>query len=122
MGVRLRARRSARALAGAAFVAAVAALMLVSAGSAANGPALSENGGIVPSHYKPLGLGAAQDVVVQLAGDPVTVVEADSGTKLSKAEKNAVRDQLKASQDALKGSIASLGGTVLDSYQFAYNG
>ena len=42
--------------------------------------------------------------------------------KLSKSEKEAIKSQLKAKQDGVRGGIANLGGTVLAEYQVAYNG
>ena len=76
------------------------------------------------AQWTPVGLrGAQTTVVVQLAGDPVAVVEADAGPRSSsKAEKQAIKAELKATQDGLRGEIAKLGGTVLADYQVAYNG
>jgi subtilisin family serine protease len=61
-------------------------------------------------------------VVVQLSGDPVAVQQANAGRKLSSDEKGQIKNQLKGPQDALRGSIAGIGGTVLTDYQSAYNG
>jgi subtilisin family serine protease len=61
-------------------------------------------------------------VVLKLSGDPVAVVQAAAGRDLSKSEREAIKSQLKAKQDGLRGGIANLGGTVLADYQSAYNG
>ncbi|HET7045555.1 MAG TPA: S8 family serine peptidase [Gaiellaceae bacterium] len=65
------------------------------------------------------------DVMVELSGQPVAVHEAEAhqrGQKLSKSEKNAIRAQLKAKQDALKGRLSAAGATVVSELQSAYNG
>ncbi|WP_027346115.1 S8 family peptidase [Hamadaea tsunoensis] len=73
--------------------------------------------------HKPLGLtNAPMTVVVQLAGDPVTVADADAATPLTTAQKTSRRNQLKELQAPAADRIRSLGGTVLGSYQSAYNG
>lgn len=62
------------------------------------------------------------NVMVQLEGDPVAVVQAEAGRELTRAERNAIKRQLKAEQDALKGRIAARGGEVTHQLQSAYNG
>ncbi len=77
---------------------------------------------VTPS-WTPLGIGhQAVTVVVQLTGDPVAVQQGNAGRKLDRAERDRIKNQLKGQQDALRGSIAGLGGTVLADYQTAYNG
>jgi minor extracellular serine protease Vpr len=65
-------------------------------------------------------------VVVQLAGNPIVAADADSKDSgkggLTRAEKQALRDQLKAKQAPVAQNVQALGGTVLASYQAAYNG
>jgi minor extracellular serine protease Vpr len=64
-------------------------------------------------------------VIVELAGRPVALHQRDalsSGRELSKAERAAVRAQLKTSQDRLLPQLRSLGARVLGQYQDAYNG
>ena len=56
--------------------------------------------------------GGDTTVVLQLSGDPVALVQAEKGRKLSKSERTAVRNQLKVAQDGLSGGIAKLGGKV----------
>ncbi len=62
-------------------------------------------------------------VMVELEGDPVAVVQAKArGRELSRAEKDAIKADLKARQDAIKSDIAARGGRVLGQVQSAYNG
>jgi minor extracellular serine protease Vpr len=64
-------------------------------------------------------------VIVQMAGDPVAKRVADArkqGRELTKAQKDAIRADLKGRQDAIKGRIQSAGGTIVGDYQDAYNG
>jgi minor extracellular serine protease Vpr len=64
-------------------------------------------------------------VILQMAGDPVARRVADArrqGKELTKAEKDAIRADLKSRQNAIKGRIQSSGGTVVADYQDAYNG
>jgi minor extracellular serine protease Vpr len=123
MSERLRVRRSRRMLAGVVAIMALAGLIVASTGSAANGPELTGIDGLQTPAWTPLGVsGAAQTLMVQMTGDPVTLADASAGGKLSKADKDALRAQLKAQQDAIKGSIRGLGGKVIADYQLAYNG
>ncbi len=65
------------------------------------------------------------NVMVQLAPAPVAVRSADAqaaGRPLSKADKQAIRGQIKRGQDALKSAIVGAGGKVQRQYQDAYNG
>ena len=53
-------------------------------------------------------------VMVELEGDPVAVVQAKArGRELSRAEKDAIKAELKARQDAIESDIAARGGRVL---------
>ncbi len=61
-------------------------------------------------------------VVVQLAGDPVTVVDADSAAPLTDGQKQQLRSQLKSKQAPVAQQVQSLGGQVLASYQSSYDG
>lgn len=75
----------------------------------------------------PLGVSNAMTTyVVQMAGDPVTVAEAnskDSGSgAFSEGQKKQVRDQLKAQQAPVAQQVQQLGGSVIASFQAAYNG
>ena len=66
--------------------------------------------------------GGMVTLVLQLAGDPVSVRQADAGRDLTDAEREAIKNDLKARQDALRPYIDRLGGTILATYQSAYNG
>ncbi|HET6212020.1 MAG TPA: S8 family serine peptidase [Micromonosporaceae bacterium] len=71
----------------------------------------------------PLGMSKAQTtVVLEMAGDPVTVADANAATPLTKAQKSAHRSQLRQQQLPAEQRIRELGGTVLASYQSSYNG
>ena len=73
--------------------------------------------------WLPLGMDRTDaTVVLQLGGDPVAVVQGNAGRQLTKQEKDAIKERLKSSQASLHDSIESLGGTVVRSYQTAYNG
>ena len=61
-------------------------------------------------------------VVIEMEGDPVAVVEADAGRKLSTAERRSVKKELKGKQDAIRGAITDRGGKVRAQMQSAYNG
>src|SRR5205085_965147 len=61
-------------------------------------------------------------VVLQLSGSPVAEQQGAAGRKLAGAEKASIKAQLRAQQEALRGSIESAGGVVLATYQSAYNG
>jgi minor extracellular serine protease Vpr len=65
---------------------------------------------------------ATVTVMVELAGEPVAVVEAEAGRELSEAEEDAIEADLEAAQDAITDDIAAEGGTVLSQIQNAYNG
>ena len=56
--------------------------------------------------WTPLGVSnQSVTVVLQLSGDPVAVRQGNAGRKLSKAEKDQIKAELKASQDKVRGSI-----------------
>lgn len=64
-------------------------------------------------------------VVLELGAAPVAVQDADAkahGQALSEPDKHAIRQQLKNQQDALQGSLAGAGATVVGQMQDAYNG
>ena len=120
--MRLRSMGARRALVASALLA-LAALTVVAGGSAARTPEASSAEGIIDAQWTPVGLRDAKTIVVlQMAGNPVTVVEADAQRDLSTAEKSAIKADLKGKQDALTGQIQALGGQALADYQVAYNG
>ena len=63
--------------------------------------------------------------VVQLGGAPVAVRDANAkkqGAKLTGAQKDAIRQQLRSQQDALHGQLANAGARIIGQMQDAYNG
>jgi minor extracellular serine protease Vpr len=77
--------------------------------------------------FKPASIAADRQVtlILRLRADSVGQREAEArrqGKTLSKAERAAIRAQLKSAQDALRGRIAGIGARVLFDYQDAYNG
>jgi minor extracellular serine protease Vpr len=131
-------RRRARLVWLALFVVGVGALTGVSAavgdeGIDDGGVAVAKYAKIDPSllanavkGFTPASLSTKKvTVMLQLSDKPVAVREAearDRGSRLSKAEKQAIRDQLKAKQDGLTGAIQSAGGRIQGQLQSAYNG
>src|SRR5437879_9836401 len=60
--------------------------------------------------------------ILKLPGDPVAVVKSQMpDMQLSAAQKDAIKAEMKARQDALIPPIESLGGRVVAQYQVAYN-
>ena len=105
------------------FVVLAAALCVTSAGVAASNPTPAPEPGPFTPVVVPLGISnQPTTVVVQLAGDPVTVVDADSATPLTDGQKQQLRSQLKSKQAPVAQQVQSLGGQVLASYQSSYNG
>ena len=85
-----------------AAVLSLTALSLVASGSAAPVPESADTEGLVGPVWTPVGVRSGETtVVLQLSGNPVALVQAEKGRKLSKSEKDAVKDQLKAAQDGL---------------------
>ncbi|MGH2356955.1 MAG: S8 family serine peptidase, partial [Candidatus Limnocylindria bacterium] len=82
-------------------------------------------GGDIDPQVLPAALDDARivTVMVELAGDPVAVVESRAPNReLTKAERDAIKAQLRAQQDAITGGITAQGGVVLAQLQSAYNG
>lgn len=110
-------------------VRAVAALSLVFSGVAATDafgvrPELidSPQANITPV-FQPYGVANGMvTLVVQLTGDPVTVRKANAGRDLNASETAQAEAELKGKQAGVADSVKALGGTVLGSYQYAYNG
>jgi subtilisin family serine protease len=71
----------------------------------------------------PLGVSnALTTVMVEMAGDPVTVTDADAPAPLTSSQKQTRRSQLRAAQVPVEQRISALGGKVVGNYQSAYNG
>src|SRR5688572_4525945 len=81
--------------------------------------------GAVDPQVLPLAVDDSRPVTVmlQLRGDPVAVVESKAPNKaLPKAQRDRVRGELKARQDAIADDVRAQGGNVLSQLQYAYNG
>src|SRR3989454_929494 len=84
---------------------------------------VAEGADLITPVWTPLGVSQAPVTgVVQLAGDSVAEQQGNAGRKLERGEKDRIKGQLRSQQDGLRGSIESLGGTVVANYQAAYNG
>jgi minor extracellular serine protease Vpr len=122
----------------AAFAAAVVILVTVAGGAVAKGaggshavrfmkidPALYASDGAA-GKFTPASLSNKKvTAVVQLGGTPVAVRDASAkkqGAKLTGAQKDAVRQQLRSQQDALHGQLANAGAKIVGQMQDAYNG
>src|SRR5258708_5756311 len=77
---------------------------------------------ITPAATPPGVMNQPITVVVQLNSQSVAEQQAAAGRKLGRAEKDTIKGQLRAQQDAMRPNIRTLGGTVLGSYQSAVNG
>ncbi len=62
------------------------------------------------------------NVMVELKGDPVAVVEAKADRKFSSSDRKRVKQTLRKAQDAIADDISARGGKVLSHLQSAYNG
>ncbi len=98
--------------------AAVGTLTLTTAGMAQTPKTLGQGyPDVTPTSFVPHVLSTKPvEVVVQLSGKSVAEVEASFGRKLSRAEKDQVKQQLKAKQDSLLGAIQAQGGVVLNQF------
>jgi minor extracellular serine protease Vpr len=116
-----------------AVAAALVALAVtsVASGAGAAGTAFKTvpGGGIdnLTPAQMPIGASNAPvTYILQLPGDPVAVVDAnskDSGNgPLSKGDKAQLTQQLKAQQSPVIQAVQNLGGTVTGSFQTVYNG
>jgi minor extracellular serine protease Vpr len=114
-------KRARRLLAVTAAVAAFAALAVVSTGSAAKSPEPADGG--ISSDFTPLSVSTEEiSVIVEVAGQPVALVEAAKGRDLSAAEEAQVKTNLDQVQQPVEAAVESLGGDVVAEYQAAYNG
>ena len=106
------------------FVALAAALAAMAPQvSQAIKPGLTPGDGPIKPAVLPIGLSKQPvTVVVQLAGDPVAVQQANAGRKLERAEREQIKAQLRSAQSSVQSSVVGMGGTVLANYQASYNG
>ncbi|MFV0373492.1 S8 family serine peptidase, partial [Microbacterium sp.] len=86
--------------------------------------ATSPSRGTIDSSFESMVVGSDghTNVIVELSGDPVAVVEADSDGDLTQAERDAIRGDLEQSQQPIAETVESLGGDVQAQMQSAYNG
>ena len=61
-------------------------------------------------------------VVIEMEGDPVAVVEAESGRELSEGERDDVKSTLTDAQSEVVETVESTGGEVQAQMASAYNG
>lgn len=81
--------------------------------------------GTIDPQILPVGLDDSRTVTVmlQFRGDPVAVIESRAPNRdLPKAQRAAIRAELKGRQDAASAEIANRGGRVVSQLQYAYNG
>lgn len=101
----------------------VVALCITATGVAASKPEANPDETFVPTTFVPQSLSSeAGTYVVELRGQSTAEVQADKGRKLTRAEKDQIKAQLKGAQDGLRPSIEGAGGTVLAQFQSALNG
>lgn len=115
------------AIAGAIALSIPATAAMAAPPSPDNGPAArfeTTPRGATGANFVPASVAAdgTVDVIVQMSGDPTSVVQAKQGRKLTAAERDSVKGTLKKQQDAIIGAIASKGGKVVAQMQSAYNG
>ena len=85
-------------------------------------PDASADALITPA-WTPYSVGISTAVVmVKLSGNPVALQQAAAGRKLSGAEKQAIKEQLRSQQASIVAAAEALGGQVLGTYQSAFNG
>src|SRR6478672_5161764 len=122
-----------------ALAVAVASIVAVAGGAVSKGaggsqsparfmridPALYASDGAA-GKFTPASLSNKQvAAVVQLSGAPVAVRDANAkkqGAKLTGAQRDAIRQQLRSQQDALRGQLANAGARIIGQMQDAYNG
>ena len=115
--------RGVRWLALVALLAVPLTLTFAATGAAAPNPTAIDGATQVDTSFVPRSLSSEPTIVVaKLRGNSVAEAQAAAGRKLTGSEKNQIKGQLKASQDALVPQIQAAGGTVLAQFQGALNG
>ena len=84
----------------------------------------SESRGVIDSDITAASIDAdgRVTVIIEMAGDPVAVVQAEKGRELTSSERSSVKGKLKKAQDSIRGSITGKGGKIQAQMQSAYNG
>lgn len=73
--------------------------------------------------HAPLGLSdKPATYVVEVTGDPITVADAATDSTMTDPQKQDRRSQLRQAQAPVADRVRELGGSVVGSYQNAYNG
>lgn len=87
-------------------------------------PRPASKGGVIGTDFTPhvMNSEAETNVIVELRKDPVAVVEARSGTKMSSKQRSQLRERIKGSQKSVISQINSSGGHVVSQMASAYNG
>ena len=107
----------------AALVAVPLTLSFAATGAAAPNPTAIDGATQIDTSFVPRSLSSEPTIVVaKLRGNSVAEAQAAAGRKLTGSEKNQIKGQLKAGQDALVPRIQAAGGTVLAQFQGALNG
>jgi minor extracellular serine protease Vpr len=115
-------------LAVAASAALLAATLLEAGPGIAAGPSAADrftrvDGGGTFSGFTPQSLDKSPATfMLELAAVPVTVADANVGNKMSKAQKDALKAQLKAAQGPVQKAAMAAGARVVGSYQLVYDG
>ena len=127
MGHRSRTRswrfRAPRVLLLVLGLAVALALGLAATGSAADKPYPTEDFGDLTIDISNADIRPGQvEVIVQVSGDPVAVVQAEADRELTEQEETQIANELEAKQNAIEPRIQQLGGQVVDDFQYAYNG
>jgi minor extracellular serine protease Vpr len=124
-------RQSRRVLIGVAVLVALAVVGTTAAAGSDNGgrpvgferlPAAFNYAGFVPAMAREAG---DAKLIIKLNGAPVAKADAQArqqGKQLTKAEKEAIRQQLRSEQSGIEAAVRDLGGKVEFAYQDAYNG
>lgn len=84
----------------------------------------AESHGKISATVAPLSADADGNVtvVVEMAGDPVAVVQAEKGRDLTKAERSSIETSLEKTQKPVVNAVKAEGGAVEATMQSAYNG
>ena len=86
-------------------------------------PVTDSTDGLVSPAWIPQGVADSKIVVmVKLNGNPLAVSKGNALRNLSRADRDALKAQLKGQQNSVAAKIQAMGGTVLGTYQVAYNG
>src|SRR5437016_7910764 len=111
------------AVAGTLISGAATMALFAASGPAARNLDVAGDGQTTSTSFVPRSARAdSMVVVVQLSGKSVAETQADTGRKLTSSEKNQIKSQLKANQDASKPQIQAAGGKILAQFQSALNG